>query len=434
MGTETEGKVIRPIKPSKLSRNTRAVMAVIGSILCLVSIAAGFYGAGNMAIAPMAQRFGVSVADVVLFYTYEVIGIVIASLLGAKLIAKINIHYTVVVGTVLGAAGLLLMGIGNSLPVVYLGAGLVGFGIIFSGPAILQTTISAWFYTGRATLIGIVGMTEAVGITGMSFLAAHLKTNSVTGYSESLIISSVIVLVFGLVAGLVFMRGVPADYGFVPVGADENTYNDTQNNDNEVPGISAKEAYRATYFWLFLIGMFVINIGYALLYPQIAPHTTFLGFTTIQAALLVSTASWAKGLIKIAYGIVGDRFGLRLALCGSVSISIICGILYVFTTNFAVLIFCVFGIGAIGGLTGSGTLVMSRMLGPKDLLKVATIPHAANGLGGIFGPILFKVFYDGTASSYATVGTLAVICLAIYFGTTMFSLKKENMFENKRAL
>lgn len=433
----------RKIKKSKLSRNARAWMAVVGSVLCLMSATGVFYGTGALVIAPMAEKLGVTVAQVGLYTSFWTVGIIVASFASVWIMSKLNLHYTAVLGAVLGGLGILTMGLAPALPVVYFGAFMVGCGTIWCGPAIVQIAISKWFYTGRATLLGVAGMSESVGTTVMSLAMAAAMTASSTGdYTSSMIVGAIIIMVCGVFSGLVLLRGTPEDYGFVPVGAEKLEGNEAAGGEKEkpgevkeVPGIPAKKAVRSYPFWTFMIAAVALNMGYYLMFSQNAAYNlNMLGLTAIQVAALVSTASWAKGLSKIFYGILGDRYGMRIALSITVLITIFGAVLMFFELGYWALVMSAIGLGVANALSGAGTLTLSRMFGPKDFMKLATLPHAANGIGVMIAPIMFAALYNGEMSGYRTIFALMVALEIVYLVLIQFALKKKNMFENKRAL
>lgn len=421
----------KTIKKTNQSRNTMAVFSLIGGAMVLICTGGGIYGVSVMTVTPAAERFGVTTAVTGMYNTAWLVGLIISAFVGGRIIEKLNTNGSAILGGVLGFLGLLLMGFAPALPLYFFGAFLTGWPICLTGPALLQTTVSKWYYKGRATMIGVVGMTEAIGTTIVANVTAKLLENSSTGYSQALIFAACFVLVGNLLAGLIFFRGVPEDYGYVPVGA-ENIKN--ENGNMEVPGLTKEEAYSKPYFWMFLIGMSVLNMAYGLVQPQLSAYSQFLGYSAAQAAILVSVWSWGKSLIKIVYGFLGDKFGLRVGICGIVTIPIITGILYVFNTGFPVLVVCAAGMGIIGGLTGAGTLGISRMVGARDLTKMALLPHGFNGIGNFFTGFIFRAMFTGTMVGYQRAYIFSVVLLIVYFVIMFISLNKKNMFESEGTM
>jgi len=421
----------KAIKKTKLSRNTMAVFSLIGGALVLICTGGGIYGVSVMTVAPAAERFGVSTAVTGMYNTAWLVGLIISAFLGGRIMTKLNTNGSAILGGILGFLGLLCMGFGGALPIYFFGAFLTGWPICLTGPALLQTTISKWYYKGRATMIGVVGMTEAIGTTIVASVTAKLLENTDTGYTTALVFAAFFVLAGNLLAGLVFFRGIPEDYGYVPVGGESLQ---GKGGSLEIPGLTKKEAYRKSYFWIFLIGMSILNFSYGLVQPQLSAYTQFLGYTAAQAAILVSVWSWGKSIIKIIYGFLGDKFGLRFGICVTAVIPIITGVLYIFNTGFPALVVCAAGMGIIGGLTGSGTLGISRMVGSKEFTKMALLPHGFNGIGNFFTGFVFRALFTGTMVGYQRAYTLSVIVLCIYVVMMFISLNKKNMFENEGTL
>lgn len=421
----------KSLKQPKFSRKTYAVLAVLGAALTLMCTGGGIYGVSNMMVVPMAEKFGVAVSKTQLYYSMFLIGVITGGFFGPPIVAKLNLGGSAILGGVLGAIGLLLMRFSSNLTLFYIGAVFTGWPICFAGPALLQTAISKWFYTGRATIMGFVCLSEAIGTTIISTTTAKLLNTS-GGLSAALLGSAAFVLIGNLIAGLFFFRGSPEDYGWEPIGAENMPK--SASGESEVPGLTREEAFKKPYFWVFLLSMAILNIGYGLVQPQLSAYTQFIGYTAAQAAVVVSVWSWGKSISKVIYGWLGDRFGLRVGYGITILFAIITGIIYVNTHSFGLLILCAAGMGAIGGLTGSGTLGISRMCGQRDFLKMALLPHGFNGCGNVLGPIIFAAVFTGDAAGYRVAGWLSVLFLCIYLAGICYSLNPKNMFESGNTL
>ena len=419
------------VKQSRLSRNARAALIVIGSMIILMVTGGSIYGASSMTVVPAAEKFGVTIAETGLYSSFWTLGLIIAAITGGKVLEKVNLNGSAIIGGLVGACGLLLMGFGPNIYVYYFGAALTGFPIAWTGPALLQVSISRWFYKGRATVIGIVGMAESVGTTIISFLTASLVKTG--GVSAALLAAACVCFGGNLIAGLFFLKGVPEDYGFQPVGA-EKLQPAEGNGPVEKKGLTRAEAFKKPYFWMFLAAMAILNVGYSILYPQMSPYSQYIGYSAVQAATLVSVWSWLKGTSKIVYGLVGDKFGLRFSLLTFMGLAMLGAVAYLFGNSFTVLLIGAVSFGTMGGITGSGTLTVSRMVGPKDFLKMALLPHAANSIGYFFGPVIFKAFFKGTVESYRSMFIFAWVVLLGYMILVFLSLKKENMVETEGTL
>ncbi len=423
---------VQAIKKPKFSRKTYAIMALVGSILTLMCTGGGIYGVSNMMVVPMAEKFGVEVSQTQLYYSMFLIGVITGGFFGPPIVAKLKLGGSAVLGGVLGAIGLALMGFSNSLTLFYIGAVFTGWPICFAGPALLQTAISKWFYAGRATIMGLVGLTEAIGTTIISNVTAALLDTS-AGLSAALIGSAAFVLVGNLIAGLFLFKGSPEDYGWTAIGA-ENLASSDNEGTSEIPGLTRQEAFKKPAFWAFLLGMSVLNIGYGLVQPQLSAYTQFVGFSAAQAAIVVSVWSWGKSISKVIYGFLCDRFGMNIGFGITVLFAIATGIMYVYADSFPMLIVCAAGMGAVGGLTGSGTLGVSRMCGQRDFLKLALLPHGFNGCGNILGPLLFSAVFTGDAAGYQTAGWLSVAFLTVYFVDIILAMRPKNLFEAGNTL
>lgn len=420
------------VKKSSISRNARAIMCLIGSSMVLICSGGAIYGASSMSVVPAAERFGVSTAATSQYYSFFLVGLIVAAVVGSKILTRFNLHGSATIGGLLGGIGLLLMGFSSSLWMFYLGGFFTGFTIGFSGPALLQTAISKWYYKGRATLIGVVGITEAFGTTAISTLTAYLvESGGSAGFSRALLASAVICIVGNAIGGWIFLRGVPEDYGWAAIGAEDLVVNEGAV---EVPGLARNEMFKMPPFWMWLVACAILNMAYGFVNPTLSARVQFIGFSATQAAVVISVWSWSKGISKVVYGLLGDRFGLRVGLSIATLFSIITGIVYINVQSFPMLILCAIGIGVIGGLTGSGTLGLSRMVGSKELTKVALLPHGFNAGGNLLGTVFAGLLATGDAAGYARSSTVSVVVLVAYIAIVWIAMNPKNLFENKKAL
>jgi|GEM_PF-1311894 len=422
----------KTFKKTRLSQRGKAFLAFFCGILCLVSYAAAYYGALNVSQASIAEYFGVATSQVTLYYTFQCLSAVCCGLLGAWLLKKFNLHGGACIGGIVGFCGSMICAFANGIWMIYLGACCFGFCVNMCGPAMLQTITSTWFYKGRATLLGIGGMTEALGTTSLSLLTAWFISNQgVGGYRYGLIIGGCCMLATGILCYFL-IGGTPADFGFSPLGA-EGTAAATKE-DGEASGIDAKTAKRMPCFWILMSSALVFNIGYACFQPQLSGRIQSLGYTAVQAAVAVSIWSWSKGTSKILYGYVADRWGLQISLMSFSAFATVLVVIYALTTSLPVIYACAIGIGIIGGITGAFTLAVSRMVGPKGFLGLATIPHAFGSLGAATGPIFYRTFFTADTAGYRLGTLVGAVFLVGFLVLIYIALQPKNMFEKDRAI
>lgn len=88
------------------------------------------------------------------------------------------------------------------------------------------------------------------------------------GLTSALIVSACFVLFGNLIAGLFFFKGIPEDYGWVAIGAENIAKDSTDGAPAELPGLTKAEAFKKSYFWVFLLAMSVLNFAYGLCSAQ----------------------------------------------------------------------------------------------------------------------------------------------------------------------
>ncbi|MDR1508170.1 MAG: MFS transporter [Synergistaceae bacterium] len=413
-----------------IDRRTRAAMMVIGSGLSIFSGIGAFTGTFSMYVLPLSVKLNVSTATIGLIYSFVSGAAVVLSAFLGQIIAKIGISYSVCLGALGGGLGFIIVGFAKNIYLVYLCGVLLGFATIFTGFAMAQTVISKWFATGRATLFGVIGLAEALGTTVFAFIAAYFFGRSATGFETSAVVTGVIVFILCAVSGLVFMHGLPEDYGFKPIGAEDRLNDAGYADKSDIPGISSKEALKTARLWILMFATFILVLAAYLYTPQQAAYLGKKGLDNVQVALFLSSFMWAKVLNKLLFGIVSDKCGMRLAI-GYNIIAFIAGYgLLLTSSSFIGLLAGTIGVGMGSGMSGNyGTLVIAKMFGAKDMIKLAPMPHSAAAAGGMVGPLALSAVFSISNGSFPVMFITAILLLVVFLIMVMSITRPSMLFE-----
>jgi len=422
------------MKGVTMNAKTRATLVIIGAFLSLTATTGSVLGSLPMYVVPMALRFGVSPATSGVAFTFLAAGSFIAAFFLGAVVKTLKGSKTVIVGGLLAAAGFLGVAYAPNVYVFWICGALLGAAITWAGVAIGQIYVTRWFVTNRGFFSGVIGVGEFAGTLLFSFTIANfIKDGNIVVGAQ---VTALIVFAVCLIVGLFLIKGFPEDYSLQPVGAETvDTSASASAPAGEVPGISYSEAIKKPILWIFLSGIAVLAIGQNTFIGQQAAVYTSIGMTPVLVATLMSSYSAAKVANKILFGIISDRVGLRFGILYT-SVLFITGILLLtFAGTFGLLLVAAICIGSGAGMVANaGTLVIAKMFGRKDLVKLGPLPHTLAALGGIAGPLLFAFLFGLSGGTYLLPLIVTASIITLFLILSMISVRPSNMFETEYSL
>lgn len=156
------------------------------------------------------------------------------------------------------------------------------------------STVARWFERRRGIMTAVVKVGTAAGQATLPLLAAFLI--ALTGWQDALIILGAMASI-GLVIAAMLMRKAPESAVSSPAGQ----------------GITFAEARRTRAFWTFCAIQFLFFPALMTIPLHIVVHAQDLGFDPLGAAALLTVASSASAIGRLAVGFFSDRLGGRLA-------------------------------------------------------------------------------------------------------------------------
>ena len=292
----------------------------------------------------------------------------------ALAISKFGAKRTMVSGLVIMVITLILLGtITTRLWIwILLWGFMMPLGFAFGGIIAVQTTVMFWFNARRALALSVV--TSGAGLAG--FMAQPFFT-WLMGRTESWQLAWLVVGGGAFIALIlsVFVVGTPQEIGQNPDGLNTEEIEKASN-----PGGSAARTYRSPVNWplrealkkpaLWLFILLVISHGQAiiLIMSHGILHMTDVGYTSMQAASVLSLIILASGLVALPTGWLADRVEPRW-----LKIFCLAGILITF--------FILWKAPSLELLTAAG-LIFGICFGAMLILLPTTI-------GNYFGPEAF---------------------------------------------
>lgn len=344
--------------------------------------------------APMAEYFGVGLADVMLYLSiYYLVSTAMTSTFAPQLIDRFGARPVIIVGGVWSAAMLVGMGASTSLPMLYAFGGGLGLSVSACTSLAANVLVKEWFEARRGSVLGLVS-----GLAGLGGITLALVMPSVLnagGWRLGFYFVASYVAALTVLPGLFLIRSRPADVGLVAFGATERA---SDGFDVEVPGVPASRAIRSSSFALLAGGLVLFNVVIGI-HQHIVPLTMERGVDLTGASLVTSLISAAVVVGSILLGVLVDRWGtiptmwLALAVMAAA-----CGLFYLSRGLFPLL-----GSAALLGVALAMPMVLTAVLvmasfGPKDFTLILGPLSATAPLGGAIGAPAWGVVKDSFGS------------------------------------
>ena len=236
--------------------------------------------------------------------------------LAAVSIHKLGSKKTILIGMTIMFTGIVLLGTVTSQIwhwTIIWGI-FLSLGFTFGTALPIQTMVMQWFSKYRATALGIVMAGAALG----SFLAQPFYTwiiKSTGSWQYGWLIGSIFIFIAFICA--FFIVGKPEDLnqfpdGINPDGTDASHAGQTTGKTYKTSeSWQLKEILKTPAIWLITI----VALGYIMplifLTTHGVLHFTDIGYTQMQAALILSLVIGGAGLIRLPIGWIGDQIEPR---------------------------------------------------------------------------------------------------------------------------
>jgi OFA family oxalate/formate antiporter-like MFS transporter len=337
-----------------------------------------------------------------------------------KFIGKFGGRTIAVFGGLCFSGGMFLASFSNSLPTLYLSAGLIlGLGLGFGYLPPLAVGFK-WFPDARGLVSGLaVGIFAAgsgiVGPLAGGFLPAGWDgLIAQYGWRSTFRILAAAYFVLTMV-GAYLLKDPPE--GWVPPPVPAKSSATKVSAHNLLPG----QMMKVPSFYPLWIAYMLGCIAGTMTISQTVPFARSVGFSATAAAFAVTIGALGSALGRFFSGWMSDHLGRLLTVRAVLVISTIAApLLYYFQTSvtlFYVMLFLVFY--AYGTQLSVYTALAGDFYGPKHSAANYGILLLAWGTAGIFGPLLGGQIYGATGSYQnafwvAAAASLASLALLVF--------------------
>jgi MFS family permease len=374
----------------------RWVIVAAGGLLGCVAIGAMF--SLPVLLTPISRDTGWSVTGVSSAMTIGFLAMAFTSMIWGTLSDRLGPLPVVLTGSIVLAASLALASRASSLVAFQFIFGMMVGGAAAAIFAPVMATVTGWFDTHRSLAVSLVSAGMGMAPMTMSPLAAWLISNH--DWRTSLQILAVVVAGLMIPASML-VRRAPALESEHPVSAGDAA---------PQSAMSLTQTLRSPQFIILLATNFFCCATHSGPIIHTVSYAVSCGIPMIAAVTIYSVEGLAGMGGRIAFGLLGDRFGARRVLVSGLLVQAFGALAYVFVRELAAF----YTVAALFGFIYAGTMPLYAVLARENfpLRMMGTViggTAMAGSLGMATGPLAGGLIYD-TFASYAWlyIGSWAV--------------------------
>lgn len=361
----------------------RRYLVAIGGILLHLMI--GSVYAWSVFTGPIAKQTGWALSSVTVAFSIAIFFLGMSAAFMGRLVERFGPRLTGTVAALLYGSGILLTGLAvqlESLPLLYIGYGVVGGLGLGAGYVTPVSTIIAWFpdKRGLATGMAIMGFGFAAMLTGP--IAQNLIAG--IGLVPTMYALGTAYLLIMLTAAQVIRKPLPGEVPAADIAKSVSLTGTAMTANQAVKTRSFR------YLWLMFFINITCGIGLVAVASPMAQQQT--GMSAATAAMMVGVVGLFNGFGRLAWATLSDLIGrpLTYTLIFTVDVAMLAGIL-VFSSPL------LFGIALclIMSCYGAGFSVIPAYLGDvfgtKQLGAIHGYVLTAWAVAGVVGPTLLSL-------------------------------------------
>jgi len=374
----------------------RWVIVAAGGLLGCVAIGGMF--SLPVLLQPIARDTGWSVTGVSSAMTVGFLAMALTSMIWGTLSDRFGPLPVVLTGSVVITASLGLASLATSLLAFQILFGVMVGGAIAAILAPMMATVTGWFDTHRSLAVSLVSAGMGMAPMTMSPLVAWL--NSSHDWRTSMQILAVVVGAIMIPVSLLVRRPPALDARF------------SAPSDGALaePEMSRAAALRSPQFIILVLTNFFCCATHSGPIIHTVSYAVSCGIPMIAAVTIYSVEGLAGMGGRIAFGLLGDRFGAKRVLVAGLLAQAFGALAYVFVRELSAF----YAVAALFGFIYAGTMplysVLIRENFPMRMMGTVIGGTAmAGSLGMATGPVAGGLIYD-TFASYAWlyIGSWAV--------------------------
>lgn len=383
----------------------RWVIVAAGGLLGCLAIGAMF--SLPVFLLPISRDTGWSVTGISSAMTIGFLAMALASMIWGSLSDRFGSRIIVLTGSVILTASLALASRATSLIEFQLVFGLVVGGATAAIFAPLMACVTGWFDTHRSLAVSLVSAGMGMAPMTMSPLAAWLV--SVYDWRQSMLI----------IAALAAVIMIPTSFLIRSPPASEHEGAGSAAEEGPQAGMTTGQALRSPQFIVLMLTNFFCCATHSGPIFHTVSYAITCGIPMIAAVSIYSVEGLAGMGGRVAFGLLGDRYGAKRILVIGLLIQAFGALAYVFVRELSAF----YAVAALFGFIYAGVMplyaVLARENFPQRMMGTVIGGTAmAGSLGMATGPIAGGLIYD----TFATYSWLYIGAWGIGIGAFLIAM------------
>jgi MFS family permease len=376
--------------------NYRWVIVAAGGLLGCVAIGGMF--SLPVFLQPIARDTGWSVTGVSSAMTIGFLAMAFTSMIWGTLSDRLGPLPVVLTGSIVLAASLALASRASSLLSFQILFGLMVGGSTAAIFAPMMACVTGWFDTHRSLAVSLVSAGMGMAPLIMSPLAAWLISHH--DWRTSMQVMAAVVAAIMIPVSLLVRRPPAAESGNISTASDGAP----------APEMSIAQAVRSPQFIILLATNFLCCATHSGPIIHTVSYAVTCGIPMMAAVTIYSVEGLAGMGGRIAFGLLGDRFGAKRVLVAGLLAQAFGALAYVFVRELAAF----YAVAALFGFIYAGTMPLYSVLARENfpMRMMGTViggTAMAGSLGMATGPVAGGLIYDSFASyAWLYIGSWAV--------------------------
>ena len=383
----------------------RWVIVAVGGLLGCVAIGAMF--SLPVFLLPISQDTGWSVTGVSSAMTIGFLAMALASIVWGTLSDRLGPRPVVLAGSVILSASLALASWATSLVAFQL---LFGLLIGSAAAAVLvpmMACVTGWFDTHRSLAVSLVSAGMGMAPMTMSPLAAWLVT--IYDWRTSLQIIAALVAIVMIPVALLIRRPPALEAENAVASPDEELQSE----------MSLRQAVRSPQFIILLLTNFFCCATHSGPIFHTVSYAISCGIPLIAAVSIYSVEGLAGMGGRVAFGILGDRFGAKHILVSGLLLQAFGALAYFFVRDLGAF----YAVAALFGFIYAGVMPLYAVLARENfpLRMMGTViggTAMAGSLGMATGPLTGGLIFD----TFGSYGWLFIGSFGIGIGAFLIAM------------
>ena len=292
----------------------------------------------------------------------------------------------------------------------------LGTGPLYS---VVNATVLRWFDKKRGLALSITSSGASFGPIVTAPFATCLI--SIFDWSMAFIVLGIISwLLIGSMSLL--LRKDPAAMRLLPDGERSHTNQgpiSIEERKVQSAGTHLLQALKTQQFWLLGSIWLLMSFCLHLLYVHIIPYAVDMGYSPMDAALVLSLIGGANIIGRLTIGPLSDAIGRRSPAIASASLQVATLLWLMWARELWMLygIAIVFGLG-FGGLDLLVTALIGDVFGTRRIGTIMGLMSACWGIGAAAGPAVGGLTFDVTGSYFIAfgAGAAAMVIATLFAG------------------